>query len=202
MDTITAITERRAVKHYDPDFEIPAEDETKLLELARLAPTSFNIQNWRFVNVKDKDLREQIKEAAWGQAHVADASLLIIMCADLKAYEKEPSRYWSNTPQEVQDILVPMIVPFYDGNDALQHGEAHRSCGLAGQTLMLAAKAMGYDSCPMVGFDQKKVAELIRLPENHVISFMIAIGKEIKPAWPRPNQIASSEAIVVDRFEN
>lgn len=202
MDTITAITERRAVKHYDPDFQIPAADEAKLLELARLAPTSFNLQNWRFVNVKDKALREKIKEAAWDQPHVTEASMLIIMCADVKAFEKDPQRYWTNAPKQAQDMLVPMIVPFYDGKDALQYGEAHRSCGLAGQTLMLAAKAMGYDSCPMVGFDPEKVGELINLPKDHVISFMIVIGKATKAAWPRPGRIDDSEAIVTNRFSD
>ena len=105
-------------------FVMPAQDEAKLLELARLAPTSFNIQNWRFVNVKDKALREEIKKAAWDQAHVSEASMLIIMCADVKAFEKEPKRYWVNAPKAAQDILVPMIVPFYDGKELLQHGEA------------------------------------------------------------------------------
>ena len=76
--------------------------------------------------------------------------------------------------------------PFYQGKEELQRDEAMRSCGIAGQTIMLAAKAMGYDSCPMIGFDAEKVAELIRLPEDHAIGFMISVGKGIKAAWPKP----------------
>ncbi len=99
MDTQHAILSRRAVKHYDPTFEIPAADEQKLFELARNAPTSFNMQNWRFCVVKDKALRADIKKAAWGQAQVTDASLLIVLCADLKAWDKDPARYWAEAPQ-------------------------------------------------------------------------------------------------------
>ena len=67
MDTLQAIEERRSVKHYDTDFVMPEADEQKFLDLARKSPTSFNLQNWRFVNVKDTDLREKIKDAAWGK---------------------------------------------------------------------------------------------------------------------------------------
>ena len=67
-------------------------------------------------------------------------------------------------------------------------------------TLMLAAKGMGYDSCPMVGFDAEAVAKLINLPENHVLSFMIAVGKQTKPVWPRGERLPDSEVVVHDRF--
>ena len=91
--------------------------------------------------------------------------------------------------------------PFYEGNDQLQRDEAMRSCGIAGQTIMVSAKAMGYDSCPMIGFDPVQVAELIHLPGDHVIGFMIAVGKATKPAWPKPGQLPLSEVIVHNQFE-
>jgi nitroreductase len=100
------------------------------------------MQNWRFVIVRDPDLRKLIRAAAVDQAQVTNASLLIV----------------------------------------------------------LAAKAMGYDSCPMIGFDQAKVAEIINLPNDHVIGFMIAVGKAVKPAMPKGGQLALSEVVVQDRF--
>lgn len=201
MDTFDAIYQRRAVKHYDPEHEMTDEEIRKLMEAAIQAPTSFNIQNWRFVLVRDKELREQILEAANDQSHVTDASLLIVMTADVKAWAKAPERYWREAPPAVAEMLVNWMGPFYEGKEQLQRDEAMRSCGLAGQTIMLAAKAMGYDSCPMIGFDADKVAELINLPEDHVVSFMIAVGKAIKPAWPKPGQLALEDVIVHDRFE-
>lgn len=200
LNTLDAIEQRRAVKHYEPDFEMPAADEQKLFELARKSPTSFNMQNWRFVNVKDKALRAQIEEAAWNQKQVTQASLLIILCADVHAWDKDPARYWADAPQEAQDILVPMIKPFYAERKWQQRDEAMRSIGIAGQTLMLAAKAMGYDSCPMIGFDTDKVGDLINLPDNHVAGMMITIGKAAKPAWSRPGTLPEDEVVITDRF--
>lgn len=200
MDTFAAIYGRRAVKHYDPKHEFTDSEIQKLLEAAMQSPTSFNIQNWRFVLVRDKELRKQIRAAGNDQAQITDASLLIVLTADVKAWEKSPARYWRDAPKDVARILVDWMGPFYQGKDQLQRDEAMRSAGLAGQTIMLAAKAMGYDSCPMIGFDQEKVAELINLPDDHVIGFMIAVGKSIKPAWPNPGQLSLDEVVIQDRF--
>ena len=201
MDTFDAIYQRRAVKHYDAEHEFTEEETRKLMEAAVQAPTSFNIQNWRFVVVTDKELRKKIRAAAWDQAQVSDASLLIIMTADLKSWQKSPERYWKNAPEEVGNLMVSMIGPFYEGNEQLQRDEAMRSCGIAGQTIMLAAKAMGYDSCPMIGFDPVQVAELINLPDDHVVSFMISVGKATKSAWPKGGQLPLDEVVIQNSFD-
>jgi nitroreductase len=123
------------------------------------------------------------------------------MCADTTSWEKSPERYWKDAPQPVQDFIIPAIDQYYRGRDQVQRDEAMRSCGIAAQTLMLAAKAMGYDSCPMDGFDFDAVAKLINLPEDHIIAMFVAIGKGTKEAWPRPGQLSMSEVVITDRFE-
>jgi nitroreductase len=200
MHTFDAIRQRRAVKHYDPAHQMTEEEIAQLLDLAIQSPTSFNMQNWRFVLVRDKELRQKLRAAAVDQAHVTDASLLFVMCANIKAWEQEPQRYWRNAPTEVQELLVPWMQPFYEGKDELQRDEAMRSIGIAAQTIMLAAKAMGYDSCPMIGFDAQKVAELIRLPADHVVGMFVVVGKATKPAWPKPGQLPLEEVLIQDRF--
>lgn len=200
MQTIEAIKTRRAVKEFDATHTMSEAEEKELLALAMLAPTAFNIQNWRFVVVKDKALREQIKEAAGGQAQVSDASLLIVMCADLKSWDKEPTRYWANADEAVQGFMLPAIDGYYRDKDQVQRDEAMRSSGIAAQTLMLAAKSMGYDSCPMDGFDFDRVGELIQLPDDHVIAMFVTIGKATKDAWPRAGQLAMDEIVINDRF--
>ncbi len=85
-ETFDAIEKRRAVKQFDKTHQFTDKEIEKLLSLAVLSPTSYNIQNWRFVVVKDSELRGKIRNAAWDQAQVTDASLLLIMCADLKAW--------------------------------------------------------------------------------------------------------------------
>lgn len=200
MNTFDAIRERRAVKNFDPSHELSKEETEQLLDLAMQAPSSFNIQHWRLVNVTDKALRVKLREAAHDQAQVTDGSLLFVVTVDTKAWEKDPARYWVNAPKEAQDILVPWISPFYAGKEQLQRDEAMRSAGIMLQTMMLSAKAMGYDSCPMVGFDFDKVAELIHLPKDYAIAAMLVIGKGIKPAWPKPGFIPKSEMLIENHF--
>ena len=200
MNTFDAIKERRSVKHYDSNHKLSDAEIEKLMSLAVLSPTSFNIQNWRFVLVKDPEIRKKIRSAAWDQAQVTDASLFLVICADLKSWKKNPEQYWKNAPKEAQDFLVPAMRPFYEGKDQLQRDEAMRSCGIAAQTLMLTAKSMGCDSNPMIGFDPEKVAEIINLPDDHVISMIMTIGKQIQPAMPRGGQLPLSDVVFTDSF--
>ena len=200
MNTFDAIKERRSVKHYDPNHEFSDEEIEQLMSLAVLSPTSFNMQNWRFVIIKNPEIRKKVRSVAWDQAQVTDSSLFLIICADLKSWKKNPEQYWKNAPKEAQDFLVPAMGPFYEGKDQLQRDEAMRSCGIAAQTIMLAAKSMGYDSNPMIGFDPQKIAEIINLPDDHIISMMMAIGKQIKPAMPRGGQLPLSDIVFTDGF--
>lgn len=199
MDTKTAIRQRRSVKHYDPTHKITEAEIRELLELTLLSPTSFNMQNWRFVVVTDQAKKDAIRAASWDQAQVSEASVTLLLCANLKSHENA-DRYWVDAPKPVQDMIVPMIGGFYADKLELQHDEAIRSIGIAGQTLMLAAKDMGYDSCPMIGFDQKKVAEIINLPEAHIIGMMIVVGKALKPANARAGQLPYEEVVISNSF--
>ena len=200
MDTKQAVETRRAVKHYNADHRMTTEEIDELISLAALSPTAFNIQNWRFVVVTDPELRQKIREASWDQAQVTDASILIVLCADLKAWEKEPVRYWRNAPEDVQEFVLPAIDAYYRGKDQVQRDEAMRSCGMAAQTLMLSAKSMGYESCPMDGFDFEKVGELINLPDDHVISMFVVVGKPTQEARPRAGQLSLDDVVINNSF--
>lgn len=98
MEVSKAIESRRAIKLYDAEHRMSEVEIEKLMSLAMLAPTAWNIQNWRFVLVRDPEQRKKIRAAAWDQAQVTDASLLVVLTADIKAWEKEPVRYWRNAP--------------------------------------------------------------------------------------------------------
>jgi nitroreductase len=179
---------------------MPEETFRRLMEHAILAPTAFNIQNWRFVRVIDPEQRKAIRAAAWDQAQVTDASELLVLCFDNNAWQREPERYWVNAPREVQDLLVPAIDAYYRDKPQVERDEDMRSCGLAGQTIMLMAQEFGYQSCPTDGFDFDAVAEIISLPNDHTIAFMIAIGKGTKDVWPKPGQLPLDEVMVSNRF--
>ena len=200
LDTFEAINTRRSIRHYDPTHRFTAAEFDQLIDLAMQTPSSFNLQHWRLVNITDPELRANIRAAAWGQAQVTDASLLFVITADVKAWAKNPARYFRNAPKEAQDMLVPMIAPFYEGKEQLQRDEALRSVGFVAQTMMLAAKAMGYDSSPMIGFDPEAVAKLINLPDDHLIGMLLAVGKGTMPAFPKPGYIEKSEMVITNTF--
>lgn len=200
MDARTAIETRRAVRKLDPAHVIGEDEIRELMSLTLLSPTAFNIQHWRFVLVRDKALREEIRAACWMQPQITEASLLVVVCADVKAWQKAPERYWRTATDEVREGLLEGIRQHYAGRESFQVEEAMRSCGIAAQTLMLAARAMGYDTSPMDLGDVAAVARLIDLPEDHVIAMYVAVGKGIEAPYPRGGQLAYEEVVRTDRF--
>lgn len=200
MNVSEAVTARRAVKWYDSGHQMPEAAFRKLMEHAILAPTAFNIQNWRFVRVTDPEQRKAIRAAAWDQAQVTDASELLVLCFDTKSWCNEPARYWRKAPQEVQDLLLSALAPYYEGKPRVERDEGMRSCGLVGMTIMLMAKELGYDTCPMDGFDYEAVGKIVELPDDHEIAFMIAIGKGTKAPWPKPGQLPLDDVLIENRF--
>ena len=179
MDLIDAIYQRRSIKHYDKNYVLTNSEEQKLLEATIQAPSSFNIQHWRFVILRDLALRAKIREEfAGGQAQVTDASLLVLFTADTKAWQEGAEKNWENTPREVAESMVNGMVPFHQHRGELfQREEAQRSIGMAMQTLMLVALDLGYQSCPMV-----------------------AIGKGLKEPWPKPNRFPLADVVYENTF--
>ena len=200
MDTFDAIRTRRSITRYDPNHTMTDEEITTLISAAMLSPTSFNAQHWRFVVITNKTQRTEMRAAALDQPQVTDASLLIAMTADLKAYRKEPARYWRNAPEDIRNMLSGWMVPFYNGKPELERDEAMRSIGIAAQTIMLAATAMGYQTCPMIGYDPALIAQSLNLPSDHVLGMLIAVGKATHKPWPRPGQLPISEVLIRNRF--
>lgn len=200
MDVRTAIETRRAVKQFDPTRTMSDAEVEDLMSLTLLSPTAFNIQHWRFVVVRDPAIREAIRAASWMQPQITDASLFVVVCADIKAWEKNPERYWRNAAQDVREGIVGAIGQYYGGREQVQRDEAMRSCGIAAQTLMLAAKAMGYDSCPMDLSNFDEVSGIIKLPADHAIAMFVAIGKGMREPWPRAGQLPLNEVVFIDHF--
>ena len=81
-----------------------------------LSPSSFNMQHWTFIAVRDTKIRENIQQAAWGQEQVGTCSVLLVICGKLDAYKDAPIIY-QGTPQGVQEKVLPMIKIFYDGKE-------------------------------------------------------------------------------------
>lgn len=200
MDVLEAVRTRRSMKFFDPEHDIPEEHVRTIMENAILSPTAFNIQNWRFVRVTDRKLREEIRLAAWGQPQVTDASLLLVLCMDLNAWDRDPARYWRTAPDFVRESMVSNIHDFYKNDPAMQRDEGMRSCSMAAQTIMLVAQSLGYYSCAMDGFDFKRVGHLVGLPEDHAICMMVTIGKALQEPFERGGQLPLEEVYFENRF--
>ena len=199
MKVSHAIETRRSIERFDPTHEIDNAQIRELIEAAMLSPTAFNIQHWRFVWARDKALRQQLRALSWDQPQVTDASLLLFVCMDLKAWQKEPERYWRNAPVDIAKSMLRNM-GYYGKCSQAEHDEAIRSASMAAMTLMLKAREMGYDSCPMLGFKYDEVARLLRLPEDHGICLMLAIGKQLKGPYPRSGQLTLDEVFFIDTF--
>lgn len=79
MELQQAIQERRSHKLFDKTHQLSSNEIDRLMQLAILSPTAFNLQHWRFVIVTDQKLREKIRKVSWDQSQVTDASLLIVL---------------------------------------------------------------------------------------------------------------------------
>ncbi|MBL4615731.1 MAG: nitroreductase family protein [Magnetovibrio sp.] len=190
-----------AIRTFDPGHQMSSSEQRALFELAMLAPSAWNIQHWCFVLIDEPTLRQQLQSAAANQAQVCDAAMLVVIVVDLMAWQDNPARYFDTSPAEVADVLGAKVLDFYADNPTLARDDAMRSCGLAAQTLMLAATVMGLATGPMDMFDEQKVAHLLNLPQNHVPAMFVAIGHAREEnGLPRAGRLAYDEIVINNRF--
>jgi nitroreductase len=200
MNTIEVIKKRRSIRYYDSSYKISEEEVNELINLAMLSATSYNIQHWKFVVIEDPKLRSEIRQASFDQSQVTDASVLVLICTDVKAWEKNMTRKWEDASNEISDFMISRSKIFYDGKEQLQRDEAIRSASFATQTLVLASVSKGYDTGVMIGFEPEKVAEFINLPKNYIISNFVVIGKGIEKPFTRGGQLPIEEVLIKNKF--
>lgn len=201
MTVSTAIQQRTSVRLFEPDYIMPESDKRRLLELAMKAPSAWNIQHWRFVLVEDPTQRAALQAAAANQAQFTDAAMLVSIVVDIDAWTRNPARYFDAADDDVAEVLGGKVIDFYKDRDWLARDEAMRSCGLAAQTLMLAATEMGLASCPMDIFEAEAVTSLLNLPSGHVTAMFVAIGKaKADQGMERMGRLPFDEIVKIDRF--
>jgi nitroreductase len=199
MGVAEALRQRRAIRGFDSAHRMSDEEFNHLMEHVRLSPTANNIQNWRFVRVTDAAQRQAIRQVGWNQVQMTDASELVVFCFNEKAWCEAPERYWQDVPSEVAQMVLGNFEPYFS-QPGIERDDGLRSCSMAAMSTMLLAKEMGYDSCPMTGFDFSAVSRILQLPADHGIAMMVAIGKRIQEAGPRPGQLPLHEVVFENRF--
>ncbi|MFC0418475.1 nitroreductase family protein [Cytobacillus solani] len=184
MDFVNLVQDRRSASNFLTDQVIEQKELNEIFELVKLGPSAFNLQHTRYVTVVDPDLKEKVRKAANGQYKVSSASAVIFVVGDKKAYQQAPEIYeglqlLGIVNKQEYDHMVNDTVSFYETRgEVFQRDEAIRNASLSAMLFMLAAKEKGWDTCPMIGFNQEEIRGLLKIDEQYEVVLMITIGKE------------------------
>lgn len=192
--------DRRSIKSYTPDVSVSDQELDALFRQVVLTPSAFNLQHWRFIAVRDQDVKAAMQEAAWNQPQVGTSSVAILVTGKLNAYEDAAAIY-DDSPADVRERMVPMVDDFYAGKAQAQRDEAIRSASMAAMTLMYAAKDQGFDTGPMIGFDPDAMAKVLHVPADHVPVMLIVLGKGEPAHRGRSFRHPLTEVVKLDRFD-
>ena len=183
MDVLQAIKERRSINFFETGRDIYEEKLKELMETANLAPSSFNLQPWKVVVVKDTEKKKILQQCAFNQPKVTEASVVLILVADPSAMEENVDRMLDSWQElgymkpEMRETYRGMADNLYGAADSLKRKFfAVKNTALFAMNLMIAAKGLGLDTHPMDGFDESCVKEKFNIPEDKIITMLIAVG--------------------------
>ncbi len=191
--------QRRSVKSFNPNRAITDDELRDLFSLVKLTPSSFNLQHWRFVVVRDAKMKAALRKASWDQEQVEKASAVIIVTGKLNAHE-DADQIFSDAPDKTREQMVNMIHGFYADKPLKQRDEAIRSGSLAAMSLMYAATDMGIASGPLIGFDPSEVSRLLSLPKSLVPVVMIVLGEQVGDMRPRAHRFSLAETVKLESY--
>lgn len=204
QDILDAYHFRHATKEFDPNKKVSDEDFQFIMETGRLSPSSFGFEPWRFVVIQNPELREKIKNTAWGAyGKLPEASHFVVILARTKKDTKYDSQYLQdhfknvkNLPEDHMAKYLEKIEQFQKVDFDLLEGNrplydwAGKQTYLALGNMMTAAAQIGVDSCPIEGFDIEKMNKLLDEEElledgRFSISVMVAFGYRVKDPAPK-----------------
>jgi len=200
---IELIRHRGSVERFDPRGAL---DESQIREIVAdtvEAPSSFNIQHWRFVAVRRAEDKERLRRAAFGQRQVSEAAVTFIILGDLLGVEKLSEAMNAAVKQGAlarnkADSWIRQAERIYaDGRQA--RDEAFRSCSLAAMTMMLAAEARGLGSCPLSGFDPKQVKREFGIGDRFEPVMLLAVGIPLEEETARKPRFDVDQVLSFDR---
>ncbi|MUG47936.1 nitroreductase family protein [Paenibacillus woosongensis] len=184
--------ERRSVKVYDPEVKISREEMTEILAKASRAPSAINMQPWRFLVIDSLEGKEKLASlASFNQTQVLTSSAVIAVFYDSNNIEYMDEIFnkaveLGYMPQDIKDMQLQQARPYYASltPSALRDINMLDS-GLVSMQLMLVARAHGYDTNPMAGYDKDRIAEVFHLDKERFQPVMLlSIGKASKEGYP------------------
>jgi len=194
---------RLSTERFEPGLTLSENEILELVEDAIQAPSSFNIQHWRFVALRNPEDKKRLRAAAYGQALVEDAAVTFIVLGDVRGHEKLAGILQSSVDAAVisrrkADRWVEMSDKIYaDGQ--LARDEAIRSATLAAMTLMLAATARGLSSAPLIGFDSERVQKEFAIPEHCLPVMLLCVGRAAEGNPTRKVRMGADRVLAFDR---
>ncbi|WP_368650174.1 nitroreductase family protein [Bacillus inaquosorum] len=176
---------RRSIRNYDPTVKITKEEMTEILEEATTAPSSVNAQPWRFLVIDSPEGKEKLAPlASFNQTQVTTSSAVIAVFADMNNADYLEEIYSKAVelgymPQEVKDRQIAALTAHFEKLPAQVNRETILiDGGLVSMQLMLTARAHGYDTNPIGGYDKENIAETFGLDkERYVPVMLLSIGK-------------------------
>lgn len=191
QDFKTIVLNRRSIREYDTNVKINKEEMTRILEDATRAPSSVNLQPWRFVIVESEEGKEKLRPFMRFNTKQNDtSSAMILLFGDMECYRLTETIYDqavrdAHMPKEVRDRQVNNILPAYQSFTSEKMNDVVRlDCGLVAMQLMLVARSYGYDTNPIGGFIEEGLAEAFGLDEKRYVPIMvISIGKAMEDGY-------------------
>ena len=183
MNVLEAIRQRRSINFFEKGKNIPEDILEKLLEIANLSPSSFNLQPWKIILVDNPERKKILMECAFNQPKVVEASVVLIMIADPLALEENIEKMldsWQDLgymKPEMRETYKTMAYSLYGEPDSLKRKLfAVKNTSLFAMNLMIAAKGLGLDTHPMDGFDEDCIKKEFSIPQDQIIPMLIAVG--------------------------
>ena len=182
---------RRSIKEYDPTVKISREEMSEIIAQASKAPSSINMQPWRFVVIDSEQGKAQLAPLArFNKDKVMSSSAVIAVFADRKNFDYAEEIYSSAVelgymPKEVKDVQLNAFTPLYQNmsNEEMKD-TIMLDAGLVSMQLMLVARAYGYDTNPIGGYEKELIAETYGLEKDRYIPVMlISIGKAMNEGY-------------------
>jgi nitroreductase len=174
------VMSRYATKKFD-GRKIPETKVSELLEMVRFAPSAINLQPWKIKVVTDQKVKELLKPAAFDQEQITSCSHLLVFCAD-PDYDSLIKRLGtllkqSGAPEEMQKKIIGMSIQFaskMSPDQKLAWSQAQTNLALG--NALNGAKSLGFDSCPMGGFDPKEFSRILKIPPPLVPVMLCPLG--------------------------
>jgi len=166
MNYLDILNKRFACKRFDDSRKISDQDKQIILEAGRLSPSSFGLEPWQFVLIKDADLRTQLKPACWDQAQITDSSFIIIIL-NRAAYHFRPNSPYvlkkiarRQLPEAMQKAYESRVQGYLSVENTREWTK--RQCYIALSNMLNAAQSLGISSCPIEGYESEKVIEILK----------------------------------------